>query len=148
MKVILKQNIDDLGKIGEIVIVSDGFARNYLIPKGLAAEASSRTIHSLEHEKKKLLQKAEKEKNNAQALLDKLTGVNCVIARRVGEQDKLFGSVNTKDIESALKEQGLEIDRKDIVMDEPIKALGEFPVKIKLGAGLSAEIKVHVVQEG
>jgi len=148
MKVILKQNIDDLGKIGEIVIVSDGFARNYLIPKGLAAEASSRTIHSLEHEKKKLLQKAEKEKNNAQALLDKLTGVNCVIARRVGEQDKLFGSVNTKDIESSLKEQGLEIDRKDIVMDEPIKALGEFPVKIKLGAGLSAEIKVHVVQEG
>ena len=148
MKVILKQNIDDLGKIGEIVIVSDGFARNYLIPKGLAAEASSRTIHSLEHEKKKLLQKAEKEKHHAQALLDKLAGVNCVIARRVGEQDKLFGSVNTKDIESALKEQGLEIDRKDIVMDEPIKALGEFPVKIKLGAGLSTEIKVHVVQEG
>jgi large subunit ribosomal protein L9 len=97
---------------------------------------------------KKILQKAEKEKHNAQVLLDKLADVNCVIARRVGEQDKLFGSVNTKDIESALKEQGLEIDRKDIVMDEPIKALGEFPVKIKLGAGLSTEIKVHVVQEG
>lgn len=148
MKVILKQNIDDHGKIGEIINVSDGFARNYLIPKGLAAEASSRTIQSLEHEKKKILQKAEKERQNAQILLDKLVGVNCVIARRVGEQDKLFGSVSTKDIESALKEQGLDMDRKNIVMDEPIKALGEFAVKIKIAAGLSTEIKVQVVKEG
>ncbi len=148
MKVILKQNIDDHGKIGEIINVSDGFARNYLIPKGLAAEASSRTIQSLEHEKKKILQKAEKEKHNAQVLMDKLASVNCIIARRVGEQDKLFGSVNTKDIESALKEQGLDIDRKDIVMDEPMKALGEFMVKIKIAASYSAEIKVQVVKEG
>jgi large subunit ribosomal protein L9 len=148
MKVILKQNIADHGKIGEIINVSDGFARNYLIPKGLAAEASSRTIQSLEHEKKKILQKAEKERQNAQILLDKLVGVNCVIARRVGEQDKLFGSVNTKDIESALKEHGLDINRKDIVMDEPIKTLGEFLVKIKVATGLSTEIKVQVVKEG
>jgi large subunit ribosomal protein L9 len=148
MKVILKQNIADHGKIGDIINVSDGFARNYLIPKGLAAEASSRTIQSLEHEKKKILQKAEKERQNAQLLLDKLVGVNCVIARRVGEQDKLFGSVNTKDIESALKEHGLDINRKDIVMDEPIKTLGEFLVKIKVATGLSTEIKVQVVKEG
>jgi large subunit ribosomal protein L9 len=148
MKVILKQNIDDHGKIGEIINVSNGFARNYLIPKGLAAEASSRTIQSLEHEKKKILQKAEKEKHQAQVLMDKLSVVNCAIARRVGEQDKLFGSVNTKDIECALKEHGVEIDRKYIVLDEPIKALGEFMVKIKIAAGYSTDIKVQVVREG
>lgn len=148
MKIILKQNMDDLGKIGDIVNVSDGYARNYLIPKGLAAEASNKTIQSVEHERKRILQKAEKEKHRAAAMMEKLSGVNCTIARRVGEQEKLFGSVSTKDIETALKEQGLEIDRKAVVMAEPIKALGEFPVKIKLPAGLSAEIKVLVVKEG
>jgi len=148
MKVILKENLEDLGKIGDIVNVSDGFARNYLIPKGLAAEATSKSIQSLEHERKRILQKAEKEKQQAAALVEKLAGFTCVIARRVGEQDKLFGSVNNKDIEKALKEMGLEIDRKTIVMSEPIKTLGEFPVKIKLPAGLAAEINIQVVKEG
>ncbi|HOF04214.1 MAG TPA: 50S ribosomal protein L9 [Syntrophales bacterium] len=148
MKVILKQNVDDLGKIGDVLNVSDGYARNYLIPKGLAAEATSRSIHSLEHERKRILQKAEKEKQRAAALLEKIAGVTCIIPRRVGEQDKLFGSVNNKDIEKALEEMGLEIDRKAIVMAEPIKTLGEFPVRIKLPAGLAAEIKIQVVKEG
>ena len=148
MKVILIQNLDDLGKIGDILNVSDGYARNYLIPKGLASEASSKTIQSLEHERKRILQKAEKEKQRAAALLEKINGVTCSIARRVGDQDKLFGSVNNKDIEIALKVIGLEIDRKAIVMAEPIKALGEYPVRIKLPAGLAAEIIVQVIKEG
>jgi len=148
MKVILKQNIDDLGKTGDILNVSDGYARNYLISKGLAAEASSKTIQSLEHERKRILQKAEKEKQRAAALLEKINGATCTIARRVGEQDKLFGSVNNKDIENALKELGLDIDRKAIVLAEPIKSLGEYPIRIKLPAGLTAEIKVQVVKEG
>ncbi|MDI9569746.1 MAG: 50S ribosomal protein L9 [Pseudomonadota bacterium] len=148
MKVILKENLDDLGKIGDIVNVSDGFARNYLIPKGFAAEATSRSIQSLEHERKRILRKAEKEKQHAAALQERLAGLTCVIARRVGEQDKLFGSVNNKDIEKALREMGMEIDRKAIVVSEPIKTLGDFPVKIKLPAGLTAEVNIQVVREG
>jgi large subunit ribosomal protein L9 len=148
MKVILKQNLEDLGKIGDIVNVSDGYARNYLLPKGLAAEASSKTIQSLEYERKRILQKAEKEKQHAAALLEKINGLTCTIARRVGAQEKLFGSVNNKDIEAAIKAMGIEIDRKAIVVEEPIKSLGEYPVRIKLPAGLTAEIRVQVVKEG
>ncbi|MBP8981124.1 MAG: 50S ribosomal protein L9 [Syntrophobacterales bacterium] len=148
MKVLLKQNIDDLGKIGDILNVADGYARNYLIPKGLATEASSKTIHALEHERKRLLQRAEKEKQRAAELFARINGLKCVIPRRVGEQDKLFGSVNNKDIEAALKAMELDVDRKAVILGEPIKSLGEYPVRIKLPAGLSAEILVQVVKEG
>jgi len=147
MKVILKQNVESIGKAGDAVKVSDGYARNFLIPKGFAIEANFRNMNVLNHEKKMILLKAEKEKKSAEALAEKFKGVTCTIARRVGEQDKLFGSVNTKDIHDALLAQTIEIDRKDIVLDEAIKALGEFPVKIKLPAGVTAEIKVIVAAE-
>lgn len=147
MKVILKEGIESLGKAGDAVKVADGYARNYLIPKGLAVEASSRSLKALEIEKKQILQKIESERKKATALIEKLQAVNCVIARRVGEQDKLFGSVTTKDIEKSLADQGMEIDRKTIIIEEPIKSLGEFPVKIKLQPGVSTEIKITVVGE-
>jgi large subunit ribosomal protein L9 len=145
MKVILRENVESLGKAGDKVKVSDGFARNFLIPKGLAIEASSRNVKSLEHEKKYILKAVEKEKKKAETLAQQLAGVTCTIARRVGEQDKLFGSVGTKDIEKALEEQGIEIDMKNILLDEPLKSLGEFPVKIKLPAGATGEVKVNIV---
>ena len=145
MDVILKENVAALGKVGNMVKVSDGYARNFLIPKGLAIEATSRNLKTLEHEKKQILHLAEKEKKKAEVLSEKLMGVTCTIARRVGEQDKLFGSVGTKDIEKALLDAGIEIDRKNILLDEPLKAIGEFPVGIKLPAGALAEVKVIIV---
>lgn len=147
MHVILVDNIESLGKAGDRIKVSDGYARNFLIPKGLAMEATSKNVKVLQHKKNIVLQKNAKETKKAELLKDQLAGVTITIARRVGEQEKLFGSVNTKDIESALHEQGIEIDRKHIVLEEVIKALGEYPVKIKLHSGISVEVKVVVVAE-
>jgi len=147
MKVILKENVDALGKVGETVKVSDGYARNFLIPKGLAMEASSKNVKSVEDERRRILQKAEKDRRKAQSMADRLAGVTCVIRRRVGEQEKLFGSVNTKDIEQYAKEMGVELDRKWIILEEPIRELGTFPVKIKLPGGVTAEITVSVEAE-
>ncbi|ABC77757.1 50S ribosomal protein L9 [Syntrophus aciditrophicus] len=147
MKIILKENFETLGKAGEIVKVADGYARNFLIPKGIAAEANLRNIKALEHDKQNIVRKAEKERKRHESLAASLSGVTCTIARRVGEQDKLFGSVTAMDIEEALLAQNVKIDRKSIVLDEPIKAIGEFPIVIKLGAGVTAEIKVNVVPE-
>ncbi|MBM4313963.1 MAG: 50S ribosomal protein L9 [Deltaproteobacteria bacterium] len=147
MKVILKQYVESLGKAGDTVKVADGYGRNYLIPKGLAIEANTRNLKIFEHEKQRILHQVEKIHSQAEATATKLGGVTCTIARRVGEQEKLFGSVGVKDIEEALLAQGIEVDKRNILLDEPIKALGEFPVRIKLSAGVSAEIKVSIVAE-
>jgi len=132
MKVILKQNVDSLGKAGDAVKVADGYARNYLIPKGLAVEASNWSLMALENEKKQIMKKMETEKKKAEVMIERLAGVTLSLTRRVGEQDKLFGSVTTKDIEKSLNELGIEIDRKMILLEEPIKTPGEFLAKIKL----------------
>jgi large subunit ribosomal protein L9 len=147
MKVILKRDIESLGKTGDVIRVAEGYARNYLIPKGLAVEASEKNIRTLEHEKREIAQRAGKERKQAEALLKAFDGVTCVVSRKVGSQDKLFGSVTTKDIEKALHEQGLDVERRSIILDEPIRGLGEYPVKIKLYPGITAEIKVSVVKE-
>ncbi len=145
MKVILTQNVPSIGKRGDMVKVSDGYARNFLFPRGLALEATDRHLATLAQEQAQTRQKVEKEKKSAQTLAETLGGLTVTIARRVGEQDRLYGSVTPKDIEKALQDQGLPIDRKHIVLPEPLKTPGTFPVKIKLGAGLSAEILVAVV---
>jgi large subunit ribosomal protein L9 len=147
MKIILKEHVESLGNAGDILKVADGYARNFLIPRGLAIEASSKSVKSLDQEKKHILQKVEREKQKAATQLEKMKDVTCTICRRVGEQEKLFGSVTTKDIEKALTDQGVEIERRMIILDEPIKTLGEFPVKIRVLPGMSAEIKVIVVAE-
>jgi len=147
MNVILKENVASLGNAGDTVKASNGYARNYLIPKGLAIEANTKNMKVLEHEKKHILQLVEEEKKKAATIAEKLAGITCTIARRVGDQDKLFGSVGAKDIEQVLQEAGLSIEKKNILLAEPLKALGEFPVNIKLPAGVLAEIKVHVVAE-
>lgn len=147
MNLILKENVAALGNAGDTVKASDGYARNYLIPQGLAIEANTKNLKVLEHEKKHILQLVEKEKKKAATIAEKLVGITCTIARRVGDQDKLFGSVGAKDIEQVLQEAGLSVERKNILLDEPLKALGEYAVKIKLPAGVVAEVKVHVVAE-
>lgn len=147
MKVILKQNVDSLGKAGDTVRVADGYARNYLIPKGLAVEASNKSLQALENEKRQIMKKIETEKKKAEAMAERLAGVTLSLTRRVGEQDKLFGSVTTKDVEKSLNELGIEIDRKMILLEEPIKAPGEFLAKIRLQPGVMAEIKITVIGE-
>ncbi|HPK53409.1 MAG TPA: 50S ribosomal protein L9 [Smithellaceae bacterium] len=147
MKVILKQNVPSLGKVGELVKVNDGYARNLLIPKGLAIEANEKNIKTFEHEKKNILLKAEKEQKAARELAASISAITITIARKIGDQDKIFGSVTSKDIESALQEKGFNIDKKMIVHDEQIKSLGEFKIKIKLYPGIDAELKLNVVGE-
>jgi large subunit ribosomal protein L9 len=147
MKVILKQNVDSLGKAGDLMKVADGYARNFLIPKGLAAEANSKNLKTFEHEKQRIMQQADKIQKLAEEMAAKLSAVTCTIARRVGEQEKLFGSVGSKDIEEALIAQGIEIEKKSVLLEEPIKSLGEYQVKVRLSAGMTGEIKVVVTAE-
>jgi len=149
MKVILKQNVPSLGKAGDLVKANDGYARNFLIPKGLAAEADEKNIKVFEHEKRNILRKAEKEHRSARELADVLSKVTITMVRKVGDQDKLFGSVSVKDIETALKEKGYDINRKMIVHEhgEHIKSLGEFKIKIKLTHDVETEINLKVVGE-
>lgn len=147
MKVILKQNVPSLGKAGDLVKVNDGYARNLLIPKGLAIEANEKNIKTFEHDKKNILQRAEKEQKAAHDLSARLSDVTLTIPRKVGDQYKIFGSVTSKDIELALQEKGFNIDKKMIIHDEQIKSLGEFKVKIKIHSGVEAEIKLNVVGE-
>jgi len=147
MKVILKQNVPSLGKAGDLVKVNDGYARNLLIPQGLAIEANEKNIKTFEHEKKNILQKAEKEQKAAQDMAARLSAVTLTIARKIGDQDKIFGSVTSKDIELALQEKGFAIDKKMIIHDEQIKSLGEFQIKIKLHSGIEAELKLNVIGE-
>jgi large subunit ribosomal protein L9 len=147
MKVILKEDFESLGKRGDTIKVADGYARNYLIPKGLALESTSISVRAVEHEKKLIAKRTEKEKKNAEAMLASFAGVSVTIARKTADQEKLFGSVTTKDVEKALADQGHKVDKKQIVLDEPIKQLGEFPVKIKLYPGINANVTVKVVEE-
>jgi large subunit ribosomal protein L9 len=147
MKLILKENVPSLGKAGDLIKVHDGYARNYLIPKGLATEANEKNIKTFEHEKRNILRKAEKEHKSAEDLAQALANVTLTFSRKVGDQDKIFGSVTTKDIEELLKEKGYRVDRKTIILDEHIKSLGEFKVKIKLTAGVETELKVNVMGE-
>jgi large subunit ribosomal protein L9 len=147
MKVILKQDVPSLGKAGDLIKVNDGYARNLLIPKGVAIEANEKNTKTLQHEKNNILQKTQKEHKTAQDLALALSNVTLTMSRKVGDQDKIFGSVTTKDIESALKEKGYDIDRKMIIHDEQIKSLGEFKIKIKLLSGVDTELKLIVVGE-
>jgi large subunit ribosomal protein L9 len=146
MKVILNEDVESLGKRGDTIKVADGYARNFLMPKGLAIAATSKSSQKIEHEKKLIAKRAEKEKKNAEAMLASFAGVAVTIARKTADQEKLFGSVTAKDIEKGLADQGLVVERKQIVLDEPIKQLGEFPVKIKLYPGIAADITVKVVE--
>jgi large subunit ribosomal protein L9 len=146
MKVILKEDVASLGKRGDTVKVSDGYARNYLIPKGLAMEATGKNINVLEHTKKVIAQQSEKERKKAESLVQQFSGVTVTIPCKVGEMDKLFGSVTGKDIEKALMEKGFEVDKRQIVIEDPIKSLGEHRVKVKLYPGIFADIAVTVTR--
>jgi large subunit ribosomal protein L9 len=147
MKVILKEDVKNIGSMGQIVDVADGFARNYLVPRGLAAEANVKNIRSLEHEKTIIQEKAKKIKNQAQVLSDKVSNMTIIIKAKAGEEGKLFGAVTTMDIVEQMKNEGLEIDKKKVVLDEPIKRVGSYSVSIKLHPSVATLVNVQVVEE-
>jgi len=146
MKVILSEDVKNLGLMGEVVNVSDGYARNFLFPKKFAVEANTKNIKEFEHNKKIITERAAKIKESFKSIADKLSSLSLTIKAKTGEDDKLFGSVTNMNIAEALALEGYDIDKKKIVMD-PIKRLGEYSVTIKLHTNLSAEVKVQVVQE-
>jgi len=147
MKVILKEDVSNLGTAGTVVNVADGYARNFLIPRKVAIPATSNTINAFEHERRTMEAKRAKRHKEAETLKAKLERVSCSIAKKVGEQDKLFGSVTTQDIEKAFRAEGFEIDKKDILITEPIKALGVYTVPVRIYEEIVANTKVWVVRE-
>jgi large subunit ribosomal protein L9 len=147
MKVILTENIQSLGRIGDVVKVAPGYARNYLVPKGLALEATGKNVRELEHKKRILAQKREKVRQQMLSTAEKLNQVKITLRRKVSEEDKLYGSVSALDISRALEAQGIEVDRKTIHLVNPIKVLGEYPVQIRVDADVAATIKVSVEKE-
>lgn len=145
--VILRENVDGLGIIGDVVSVKAGYARNFLLPKGLASVADSRNVKELEHQKRQLARKLEKVTKDAEGVKARIEKVTCSFTQRAGEEGKLFGSVTSMDLEAKLQDAGIEIPRKKIQLGEPIKTLGEHTVPVKLDAGVVAELKVVVTAE-
>ncbi len=148
MEVILREHVDNLGKRGEIVKVADGYARNYLLPRKLALLATEGNKKQIEREREKFEAKEAEEKKVADAAAARMGGVEIEIARKVGENDVLFGSVTAADIASALGAKGFEVDRRKLQLHEPIKKLGDFEVPLKLHREVVASVKVKVVAEG
>ena len=147
MKVILKKDVEKLGKTGDVVSVKDGYARNYLIPKEMVIQATRSNMKIVDELKANENRKAKKAETTALNLAKKLKDISVTATVKTGEEDKLFGAVTAQIIAELIAEKGIEINKHDILLDEPIKELGVFDVPVKLGAGVKAEIKVWVVKE-
>ncbi len=147
MKVILIEDVTNLGKAGEVLEVKRGHYRNYLFPRKLAVEASSKNVKALDHQKRLLNDKIAKSLTDARRAAEKLETISITLARKAGEQDKLFGSVTDMDIEEALKEKGWNIGRKQILLEEPIKTLGVYQIPIKFHQDVEVKIKLWVIKE-
>lgn len=147
MKIILKKDVENLGKTGDVVSVKDGYARNYLIPKAFAIKATRSNMKIVDELQANVARKANKAETAAQNTAKKLQDISVTATVKVGEDDKLFGAVTAQIIAELVAEKGIEIDKHNILLDEPIKELGVFDVSIKVGAGIKAEVKVWVVKE-
>ena len=148
MEVILREHVDNLGKRGEIVKVADGYARNYLLPRKLALKATDGNKKHVERERKIVDAREAQEKSQAETLAARLASVEITIARRVGETEQLYGSVTSADIVEFLKEKGFEVDRRKLILPEPLKVIGDHDVPLKLHREITVPLKVHVVKEG
>ncbi|MCA1826312.1 MAG: 50S ribosomal protein L9 [Myxococcales bacterium] len=148
MKVILTKDMENLGKAGALVEVKTGYGRNYLLPRQLAVLATEKNIRQLEHQKAGILARASKEKQNMTQMAQKLTAIEVKFTRKTGAENKLFGSVTSKDIHEQLATQGYEIDRKQIHLPEPLKEIGTHEVQVKLHSDVTAKLKVTIAPEG
>lgn len=146
IEIILKEPVEHLGNRGDIVKVAPGYARNYLLPRGLALQVTAGNRRQIDHMKKVAAIKEAEERSAAEALAARLSSVVCIIARKVGDTDTLYGSVTAADIAEVLAAQKIEIDKRRIQLPEPIKALGDFTVPVKVHSGVVAEVKVQVVK--
>jgi len=147
-KVLLREDVDDLGARGEIVRVRAGYARNYLLPRNLAVEATAGNVKGIEAERAALLKKEAKERSTAEAQSQQMSSLDLEFRRKAGEQGALYGSVTSMDIAEALRERGYEIDRHRIHLREPLKRLGEYSVPVRLHRDVSIDLKVRVAPEG
>lgn len=147
MEVILREDVPNLGTVGDIVKVKPGFARNYLLPRGLAVAADKRSIGVLEHQKRLVADKRERDRRAAETVAQRFSSLRLTIKARAGEEGKLFGSVTNIDVERALAQAGIEVERRRIRLDEPIKAVGEHVVPIHLGVGVTTQVTVVVEAE-
>ncbi len=147
LQVILQSDVENVGKSGELVKVRPGFARNFLLPRRLAVPATTAQINRLNHEKAVAVARAEKNKKEAQGLAQKINALKLTIARPVGEDDKLFGSVTAKEIENEAKRAGVAVDRKKMTLGEPLKTLGTFEIPVRLMSDVTATFKVEVVKK-
>ena len=148
MEVILREHVDNLGERGEIVKVADGYARNYLLPRKLALPATEGNKKHVERERKIVETRESEEKAQAEAVAARLSSIEITIARRTGETDQLYGSVTSSDVADFLKAKGFEIDRRKLILPEPIKLIGEHTVPLKLHREVTVPLKVKVVKEG
>lgn len=147
MEVILRQDVDKLGTSGAIVKVKDGFARNFLIPNGLAVPLTSSSLKRLEQEKARELLQLEKAKKEAEDLKEKLSSLSLTIPVLTQEEEKLYGSISSNEVANALKEEGFQIDKNSIILEEPIKSLGIYEVPVNLHPQVQAKIKIWVVKK-
>jgi large subunit ribosomal protein L9 len=146
-EVILRNDIPTLGRIGDVVRVRPGYARNYLFPRGLAVAADRQTLRQLEHQKRVIAAKAERERKSSEGLAAKLNGLPLIVRAKAGDGGRLFGSVTNMDLERRLADIGHVIDRRQIFLETPIKELGEYPVEVEIGHGVRATIQVTVEAE-
>jgi large subunit ribosomal protein L9 len=146
MKVILREDVDTLGRMGDLVNVSDGYARNFLIPTRKAVEATTKSVKVVEHEKRLIADKARKIKKEFETLAEKINGMPITISVQVGEEGKLFGSVTNKDIAEALSKEGIEIDKRKIQLESPLKEVGSFSVPIQVYHDVKAHLKLTLIK--
>ncbi|GJQ20209.1 MAG: 50S ribosomal protein L9 [Bacteroidia bacterium] len=147
MKVILRKDYSQLGKIGDVVDVKDGYARNFLIPREIAYAATEGNLKTLEEEKKQAQRRAEKERAEAEKTVQELAKLSITIQMKVGEDEKLFGSVTSQMIADEVQRKGVNLDKKTIELEEPIRALGIYDVPVRLAGGVTGTVKVWVVRE-
>lgn len=145
MEVILTDDVPNLGEMGDIVEVADGYGRNYLIPEGLATQATSGKKAQIEHKRRQIEREKEEQRAEAREVLEDLDGISISVPSRVAESDRLYGSVSSRDIAEVLQDQGFEVEHKDVLIDEPFRNLGIYRVPIKLASGINAHVKVWVV---
>jgi large subunit ribosomal protein L9 len=147
VQVILRDDVPNLGKIGDVVRVKPGYARNFLLPRGLAVEANPKNLRMLEHHKRVITAKADREHKSAEASAKRLEGLQLTVRARAGEEGRLFGSVTNMDVERLLAEKGFQVDRRRIALDEPIKQLGTFPITVQVGRTARATVQLTVEAE-
>jgi large subunit ribosomal protein L9 len=147
VEVILRDDVPSLGKIGQVVRVKPGYARNFLFPRGLAVEANRKNLHVLEHQKRVIAAKADRERKSADGVAQKLNGLKLTVAARAGEEGRLFGSVTNIDVERLLTDKGFQVERRRIELADPIKQLGTYPIVIQVGREVRATVELTVVAE-